>query len=486
MRQAMVWIAVMAFAAVTCRKDIGKARYGNYPYAVGKIISTHCSVAGCHNSQSSLAASGLNLESWESLGKGSLSGSPVIPYSTRFSSLCYFVNSYADLGPINMPRMPLNRDALSREEVKAIKDWVNAGAPNESGEILFAYGPARKKLYAVNQGCSVVTVIDAETQLPIRYIDVGTKGGTDTPHQVRVSPDGLYWYVIFINNNILQKYSCLTDQLVAQIPLTPAKAGTGTTDALNWNTFVISKNGKRAYAVSWSESGAIAAVDLEHHTLQHYMAFVYNPHGVVLNSGEDKIYVTAQKGNYIMEVDTALTSRNNLSLENGLPANQNSVLDAHDILLSPNKHDLWITCQSSNEVRVYDLRAAAVTSILPCGLYPQEIVYASGTDAYYVACMNDTTVRGTCGSVTRLSASNPLDRKILPCGFQPHGICVEESKGLIYVLSRNQSSKGPPPHHSSQCAGKNGFMNFIDLQTFILLEKKYELSVDPYFICPQP
>ena len=479
-----ILIAVQLFTA--CRKDVGKVSYGNYPYAVGKIISTSCAVSGCHNAQSYLAASALNLDSWENLFKGSVSGSPVIPYSSRFSSLCYFINVYPDLGAQNIPSMPLNRNALSYDQVKTIKNWVDAGAPNINGELKWPKYSLRKKLYAVNQGCSVVTVIDAETQLPIKYIDVGTKGGSDTPHQVRVSPDGLFWYVIFINNNILQKYSCLTDELLAQIPLTPALAGTGTTDALNWNTFVISRDGKRAYAVSLSQSGAIAALDLEKGKLMHYMGFVFNPHGVVLNTNEDKIYVTGQSGNYIMEIDTALKARTNISLENGIAPDQNSKLDAHDILLSSNKQDLWITCQSSNDVRVYNIASAKVTSVIPTGMYPQEIVYSSSKDEFYVACMNDTSARGQWGSVTRMNAKKQMDVTNLACGFQPHGICVDENTKLIYVLSRNQSSKGPPPHHSSQCAGKNGFVNFIDLNSFTLLNRKYELSVDPYFICPQP
>jgi len=249
---------------------------------------------------------------------------------------------------------------------------------------------------------------------------------------------------------------------------------------------VISKDGKRAYAVSWSQNGAIAAIDLVNNKLLHYMGFVFNPHGVALNAANDKIYVTAQTGNYIMEIDTALLSRNNISLENNLPPDQNSKLDAHDILLSPNNHDLWITCQTSNEIRVYDLNAAKVSSIIPSGTYPQEIVYSPRMDEYYIACMNDTSVRGSWGCVTRVSAKNKDIHSNLACGYQPHGICVEENKGLIYLLSRNQSSNGPPPHHSSQCTGKNGFMNFIDLNTFTILNKKYELSVDPYFISPQP
>jgi len=471
---------------LACKKDIGKVSFGNYPYNIGKIISSNCATAGCHNSTSYLAAGSLNLESWESLFKGSNSGMPVIPFNSKYSSLCYFINTYPELGNQNLPTMPLNKAALSYADVQSIKTWIQNGAPDLNGNIKWAKHPIQKKLYVVNQGCSVVTVMDSETQMPIRYIEVGTKGGSDSPHQIRISPDGKYWYVVFINNNVIQKYSCDNDLLIGQIPLTPAVAGTGSTDALNWNTFVISSNGKKAYAVSWDENGAIAAVDLEKMKLLHYMAFVFNPHGIVLNANEDKIYVTAQKGNYIMEIDTALKSRTNISLENGIFPDQISKLDPHDIILSPNKQDFWITCQTSNEVRVYNLNSAIVTSVIATGLYPQEIVYSKSRDEYFVSCTNDTLPRGQWGSVTRINAKNKNDVTKLACGFQPHGIAIDENSKLIYVLSRNQSSKGPPPHHSSQCAGRNGFVNFIQLNTFTLLGKKIELSVDPYFISTQP
>jgi len=74
----------------------------------------------------------------------------------------------------------------------------------------------------------------------------------------------------------------------------------------------------------------------------------------------------------------------------------------------------------------------------------------------------------------------------IKCGFQPHGIAVDESKNLLYVLSRNILSKGPAPHHTSECIGRNGFVNFVDLNTFTPMKKRYELSVDPYFIFARP
>lgn len=464
-----------------CTKDIGHVNHGEYPYDVGKIIAGSCSVQGCHNSASYLAAGALNLETWESLFRGSGSGSPVIPFSSRFSSLCYFINTYPELGSQNKPTMPLNNKALSFDQVKVIKDWVDAGAPDRSGKIKWAGDPLQKKLYAVNQGCDAVTVFDAATQLPMRYIEVGK--GNSTPHQVRVSPDGKYWYVVFINNNVMKKFRCSDDAFLGDIPLTPFAAGTGTLNAQDWNTFAITKDGKRAYCVSWTQSGKVAKVDLEHMKFLGILSGLYNPHGIALNDKEDLLYVAAQTGNYITEVDTGFTIQNDFVLENASQT-QLSSLDPHDMVLSDEKSSLFITCQTSNEVRVFDLTTKKTTKVIPTGFHPQEIVYSSNFKCYYLTYTGNGSTSNN-GGLTIIPQVSLLSQNI-PCGAQPHGLAVDESKGILYLLSRNIVSTGPPPHHSSQCNGRNGYVNFIDLFTLTITKKKYELSVDPYFIAIRP
>lgn len=471
---------------LACRKDVGQLNHGNYPAAIGAIIANRCAVSGCHNSASSPAAGNYNLDTWESMFAGSSSGSPVIPYSSRFSSLCYYINTFSDLGLINTPTMPLNGKPLSHDEVKLIRDWIDAGAPDLSGQVKWASDAHRKKLYAVNQGCDVVTVFDAETQLPMRFVRVGNKAAGNTPHHVRVSPDGKYWYVVFVNNNIMQKFSCIDDSYVGDIPLSPLAAGTGADDAQDWNTFAISSDGKRAYCVSWTASGKVAAVDLENRRLLHFLGGQTFPHGIALNGSEDKIYVTAQNGNYLTEIDTGFTSANQLSLENGIAPNDLGTLQVHDILLAPDKTKLLVTCQSSNQVRVFNLITQMVTNIIPTGTYPQEIIYSGVFNQYFVSCPEDTlSFSGTHGSITRIDGSGYSASKVA-CGFQPHGIAVDENKKLLYVLSRNVFANGPAPHHTSLCAGRNGFVSFIDLNTFKVQARRYEMSVDPYFIYARP
>lgn len=470
---------------ISCKKDIGSVNYGDYPVAVGRVIAKNCSSSGCHNTKSYQAASGLNLESWQAMFSGSNSGSPVIPFSSRFSSLCYFINTYPELGTQNSPTMPVNKKALSYDEVKLIKDWIDVGAPDIKGNVMWADNPSRKKLYAVNQGCDVVTVFDSETQLPIRYIQVGNKSSADTPHHLKVSHDGKYWYVIFINNNIMQKFRCSDDSYVGDIPLSPLAAGTGTGNAQDWNTFVISADNKRAYCVSWTASGKVAAVDLENMKLLHFLGGQYYPHGIVLNGPNDAVYVAAQTGNFITKIDTGFAGTTQISLENA-GINTNSSLDPHDLILTPDTQNIFITCQKSNEVRLYNIPTSLVTNTIPTGKYPQEIVYSSVANSYFISCTYDsTTFSHSMGVVSRIDP-NSFAVTNLKVGYQPHGIAVDDSKRLIYVVSRNVQSNGPAPHHTSQCLGRNGFVNFIDLNSFTLLAKHYELSVDPYFIYTRP
>jgi len=186
---------------VACTKDSAPPTFGDYPTEIGKIMTYKCATSGCHNEASYKAAADLNLSSYASLFRGSNNGSPVIPFRSDFSSLCYFINTYSEFGLTNLPTMPLNSNALSKAEVKTIKDWIDNGAPDINGNIMWGNNPIRKKYYVLNQGCDVVTVFDAETQLPIRCITVGNNPNvSESPHMVKVSPDGNYWYVVFVGN----------------------------------------------------------------------------------------------------------------------------------------------------------------------------------------------------------------------------------------------------------------------------------------------
>lgn len=475
--RSYLYIVVLLFAVLflsDCKKDKGLADYGGYPNEVGKIMVLKCATSGCHNSTSYLAAAGLDLTDWNSMFRGSGAGSPVIPFRSDFSSLCYYINTYPDLGNINTPTMPYNAEKLSREEVRTIKDWIDAGAPDVNGNIKWSENSQRKKIYVTNQGCDVVTVFDAESQLPMRYITVGKDPGLiEVPHMVKVSPDGQYWYVVFVNANILQKYRCSDDVLVGEASLGPY---------YDWNTITISDDGTRAYCVSWVSNGRIASVDLTQMKVINNFGGYFFPHGVALNETNDMLYVTGQTGNYILKIDTSLATTSTISLQNGFPPSTATSLDPHEIMLSPDKQNLFITCQKSNEVRVYNIATNSVIAIIPVGTYPVEMALSPAKNKLFVTCMEDqTSFPGFHGSVSRIDLTTLTEMRI-QVGFMPHGIAVDEGNNLVYVASRNLLSSGPVPHHSSVCYGRNGFVSLIDLNSFTLKPKRTEISVDPYSV----
>lgn len=81
---------------------------------VWPIFQANCS--GCHG-----ASGGLNLASYDTLMAGGRRGAVIVPGDAESSRLVQYVES---------GRMPPSGNRLSNEEIQTIKDWVNAGAPN--------------------------------------------------------------------------------------------------------------------------------------------------------------------------------------------------------------------------------------------------------------------------------------------------------------------------------------------------------------------
>ena len=452
----------------------------DYPENIAKIVLTKCAVSGCHNDISKDAAAGLSLTSWENMMQGSRGGAVVIPYNHQQSTLFLFTNTFLDIGASVIPTMPAGGTPLSKEEVISLRDWIDMGAPDKGGMIKFSDNPNRKKFYVTNQGCDIVAVFDQETGLIMRYIDVGRSSQIESPHMVKISPDKQYWYVVFTAGNVIQKYRTSDDTFVGEINI-----GLG-----NWNTFTITSDSKKAFIVDWNSNGVIAYVNLDNMSLiQKYQGsglYIF-PHGIALHPLNKILYITSQTGNYIYKIDInnpAFPEEEKIVLEPGQLPNNTSSLDPHEIVISPDGTKYYVTCQKSNEVRVFDISNDNLITVIPTGGYPQEMSFSTTTDYLFVSCTNDiTTYPGHTGSVSVINYQTNTFIKSIKTGYQPHGIAVDDNKNLVYVTHRNIDSNGLPPHHTTSCGGRNGYLTVIDLNTLELAPgKKVELSVDPYFI----
>lgn len=473
-----------------CRRDahVWKQGKGEYPDAIARIIQTKCATPGCHTANSREAAAGLSLETWEDLFKGTVNGAAVIPYSPSQSTLFLFTNTFSDLGVSVEPIMPVNGDSLNREEVQTIINWIKEGAPDRSGKVKFQDNPFRPKYYLVNQGCDLVTVIDAETRLPMRYLEVGHfQGISESPHQLRISPDGKYWYVIFLTGRYFQKYSTMTDSLLAEVDI-----GLG-----QWNTFQISADGRYAFLVDFSSGeantvgeGIVACLDLQNmKVVGKYCCGIFDfPHAISMIPGKQELLVFNQEGSQFYRIDYSASLKFPEVTSSLMDGSQGKILKPHDIIFSPDASEYYVSCQATNEVRIFRSDNHRLLSVVPTGNFPQELALDQEQNLLYVTCMEDkTSFPGKRGSVYVIDLNTRAVKTKVYTGHQPHGITIDNTRGVAVVANRNASTDGPAPHHTTECGGRNGTVSFIDLTTVTFIPgSSIEVSVDPYFISTKP
>lgn len=473
----------------SCRYDVLEApALSNYPADVDAIITSKCATAGCHNDVSYVGAAGLDLTTWEAMYRGTNSGAVVVPKRSDFSTLMYFTNTDSTKGLIVQPTMPINGTPLSETEYLTLKSWIDGGAKSKNGDEMFPIDANRKKYYISNQGCDVVSVMDAKKAVVMSMVDVGqTAGATppESPHNVKVTPDGQYWVTVYLNSDIVQLYSTVSDQLVKTIPIGNGVAG-------GWNTISISKNSKFGYAVDYN-GGRVAIVDFDNNTSQTIGPFpstgaTINLHGSALNATDDTLYVTYQESSKLVKIPlNDPFGYEDVNLNPTGPDYSSSALKPHEIIFAPDYSKYFVTCQDVNQVRVFDAHTDQLIKVIPVGVYPLEFAMSPENNLLFVTNMEDVTfLPDVKGSVSVIDMNSLTEIKKVKVGWQPHGVAVDKSNNCVIVANRNVTG-GPAPHHASACAGKNGYLSKIDMTT---LEKdnsfKPEVSVDPYSIAVKP
>lgn len=511
-RHLSVFIILIALVAVvfSCThkpKVIPVASDGNFPPEIARIFINKCAISGCHNAASYGNNDSVLLDSWDHLFNGGNSGAVVVPYSTQYSLLLYSINTDTLLGPTLAPVMPFSTTAqpqppLTKTEYLTIYNWIAKGAPDKNGNIPFAdHADTRQKIYLTQQGCDLLAVIDAERKVVMRYIPIGADPNQiESPHCVRVSDDGMHAYVSFINGSSVQKIDTRTDQVIGSVDVAAALLPGGIGGS--WNILHLSPGQDTALVTSdWQSSGALGYVTTPGMQVVNSKSispvttggtpFVY-PHGITSNASFDTFFVTSQYGNTIYKVtQNPLATPVAISLIAGQqPVTTNntdiSSPNPHEILMAPDYSKYFVTCQSTNEVRVMDAHTDAVLDSIKVGPFPQEIAISPFRKLLFVTCMEDgnnpnSGRKGSVYAIDYSSAHMTIKKVIYGDFYQPHGITVDERSGLILIASTNANPNGPAPHHSTACGGRDGWYTFYDLNTLQpALNKRYEVPPMPY------
>lgn len=446
---------------------------GSYPADISNIIINRCATAGCHNETSYTNAANLRLDDWRHLFEGGANGAVVVPYSTDYSSLLYFINTDSALGPVATPTMPLNHAPLTKEEYLTIRNWIANGAPDKDGNIPFAPEPdKRQKMYMTHLGCDLVAVIDAEKQVVMRYIPVGEKPVPEGGTSVKLSPDGRYAYVVQWFNDKLYKIDTYTDKVIASFTLPNSF----------WNAMTISADGQQL-ALTNQDTHELVLVNAITGAVKQFPGIqLQNPNGVTGDTSFDTLYVTGQFGNVYYKISEGLAKAISIDGKTQTTTSGNTP-DPFDIKLSPDGKSYFISCPGTNEIRIFNRADDHLLKTIPVGKTPKNMSLSRSAPYLFVACMEDENPNPKCkGSVYVVNYNTfEIVRVIKGKFYQPHAIAVNDQDGSFYIFNRNKSYDGPAPHHQGPCAGRNGFYEVYDMKTMDRkTDKRFEVLVDPY------
>lgn len=462
---------------VSCKHDNGavpvNAGNGAYPAVVGDIFMNRCATAGCHNEASYTGAGGLRLDSWEHLFDGSVNGAVVVPYSSDYSSLMYFINTDSGLGPVAIPTMPLNHDPLTKEEYLAVKKWIDEGAPDKDGNIAFSSEPAtRQKVYTIHQGCDMVAVIDAGKNVVMRYISVGSKPFPESAYYTVVSPDGRNAYVSFWFGNEVYKIDTYTDKVVEVYTL----------NNKFWSAMEVSNDGQQLVLTN-GDDYRLAIIN----TISGQVHYQVNtgfaaPHGITADAAFSTFYVTSIFGNTVYRYTNGHTDTIVLDNMSATTLKGNNTPDPYNVRLSPDGSKYFVSCAGTNDLRVFSSANDSLLMVIQVGTTPQNLSFSKSKPYIFVPCMEDASAGIFKGSVYVINYSTLEVVSVIKGSlYQPHTVAVNDQDNTFYIFSRNQNYDGPAPHHSGPCSGRNGYYQVYDLNTLMPVNgRRYEVLVDPY------
>ena len=408
-----------------------------YSKHIEPIFLNSCAGSGCHIGGEN--ESGLALDSWSDLVAGSEFGGVVVPYSGARSHLFQHINTDSTLGPVVTDlRMPLGRDPLPLEQIKAIKRWIDEGAKNDNGDVPLA-GEERPRLFVTCQTEDLVSVIDVQTEYVARYIQAGSRPNAtsppEAPHNIALSPDKRFFYVNLIVAGVVEKFDARTFEKLGQVEvgLSPAQIR-------------VTADGSTLYVSNFDETlqqQFITQVDAQSMTaIKNIEVEGYAPHGVTLSRDERFLYTMNAGSDDISKIDLTtdeVVAR--IPIVPGTPAAPAGGQQHEPYQGEITDNGLmFVTCRKSGEVRVVDLATDRVIDSIKVGIKPLIGALSPDGSEFWTPNQGSNTV-----SIINV-ASRQVTRTINGVVSQPHAVAFTADGTRAFVSCENQAG-GENLHH---------------------------------------
>jgi DNA-binding beta-propeller fold protein YncE len=427
---------------------------------VQAVLTPNCNTASCHNS--SFRAAGLALETHAQVAEGSRYGATVVPFHPERSHF------WRHLTGETMPLMPLGKDPLSQRDMDVIRKWIEQGAVDDSRTPM--YSNVTRKAFVACQGENVVAVVDMDTGLTIRHIDV------DAPHSVLVDRDNRRLYVTRFEtaSDNIHVYDADTYALVA--------TGRGGTFPALMAIVRPAGVGAQLWVTNFDTSGGDDAVRvLDPTTLTEIAAIevagATQPHGIAVTQDQSTVYIAnIGTGNVTIFGTTPAPTFQEGPI--ALPA-AGSAHQPQQCVLSKDENYLFVSALGTDAVYVMD------TNTLPPSFVPAATI-ATGDAPWHLTLSPDGSrlwianwlgssvtvancVTATSSFVERtLAPMHPVD-VTRPALQRPIGITFSPDGSRVFVASANDNNQGSG-HHPAPGGEKNpGNVAILDANTYSVI-----------------
>jgi len=281
-------------------------------------------------------------------------------------------------------------------------------------------------VYVADQAAGKVSVLDAATDSVVATVDLAALGFSahPKPHHVVVEPDGSFWYVSLVGDNVVVKFD--RDNHVV------AKAQMETPGLL-----ALDPTGDRLFATrSMTAVNApprIAVIRRSDMSLEEVEVLLPRPHGVTLTPDGRYAYVGSISTNQLAAYDV---QRERVEVTN-VPGDSAPAIV--QFAVSPDGKTLVATAQLSGKLLVLDLADPAqprLTRTVTVGTWPWYVAFTPDGREVWVTNMrsNDVSVVDATSWKTIATVSG--------AGFaQPDGIVITADGRYAFVSNHN----GPMP-----------------------------------------
>ena len=351
---------------------------------------------------------GLSAESWSGLMAGSDQGEVLIPFDAD-RSLIVEVAVHAE-----------GSNAPTEEEIGLIREWIDDGARNDGGEV--AYADSEQLLYVCNQGSAVISVIDMESNLVVRTVDLQDLGysANAKPHHIAVAPDGSYWFVSLIGENTVLKFNRDNEVIGKASFEVPGMLAL----APDEQTLFV---GRSMSAVNPPQRiGVIEVDDME---LEEVDVFFPRPHALDISEDGRHLYVASLGVNQMASIDTET-----LDIEvSDIPGHHHHMPMQFEV--APDGKIMIVGGEMSGELLFYDLgdpMQPSVVKTIELGGSPWNPTYTPDGKYAYVPLKRGDAV-AVVDMSTREAVASVTGRGI----SEPDGSTVRPDGRYVYVTNSN-------------------------------------------------